>query len=160
MEIERKSSLLASAIDRTIKSIEEYKEEVGINEPEPTNNKVEITCTTTNGSDSVVYNGYSKVVETKFYDTNATIDTDTAEPIIEMNGTSMDTKDTEVAIRDNKVAEASTLQTDVTEDKGDTLEGYRQVTFNPDDLQQVIQQHREARMAGVPVSKCTNVRYI
>ncbi|CAH1642822.1 unnamed protein product [Spodoptera littoralis] len=29
-EIERKSSLLASAIDETIKSIEEYKEEVGI----------------------------------------------------------------------------------------------------------------------------------
>lgn len=33
-EIERKSSLLASAIDQTIRSIEEYKEEVGIDKAE------------------------------------------------------------------------------------------------------------------------------
>ncbi|XP_063392046.1 titin-like [Cydia fagiglandana] len=51
-EIERKSSLLASAIDQTIKSIEEYKEEVGLE---------------TNVDNPLVYNGYAKVIDTKVY---------------------------------------------------------------------------------------------
>ncbi|KAH9635906.1 hypothetical protein HF086_002466 [Spodoptera exigua] len=41
-EIERKSSLLASAIDETIKSIEEYKEEVGIESKKEVKKEVKI----------------------------------------------------------------------------------------------------------------------
>lgn len=41
-EIERKSSLLASAIDQTIKSIEEYKEEVGIDKIEEVPEVIEV----------------------------------------------------------------------------------------------------------------------
>ncbi|XP_049884444.1 titin-like [Pectinophora gossypiella] len=59
LEIERKSSLLASAIDETIKSIEEYKEEVGM----------ENGVKAENSDNGVIYNGYAKIVETKTYDT-------------------------------------------------------------------------------------------
>ncbi|XP_026331988.1 uncharacterized protein LOC113239285, partial [Hyposmocoma kahamanoa] len=155
LEIERKSSLLATAIDQTIKSIEEYKEEVGIKEQAPDNNveRVEVT----NESNGVVYNGYAKIVETTFYDTNLNTTnntiTDTTVPKIEMNGTNMNSKqDTviEVAttVQDTSVVEGTTQKI---EDSRDSIEGYRQVTFNPDELQDVIQEQRQARIAGIPI---------
>lgn len=162
LEIERKSSLLASAIDQTIKSIEEYKEEVGIKEQAPiTEHNVEIT-EVTNETNGVVYNGYSKIVETTLYDSNlmTTKDTitNTIVPKIEMNGINMNTEQNttiEVAttVHDTSVVEAATQKTQGIEDMHDSIDGYRQVTFNPDELQEVIQEQRQARIAGVPVSK-------
>ncbi|XP_028156940.1 titin-like [Ostrinia furnacalis] len=91
LEIERKSSLLASAIDETIKSIEEYKEEVGIEtkkeitvtedtKKEHTSKKsfeehVSTTEVIKSTSDQpIIYNGYAKV-ETKVYNNaNSKID--------------------------------------------------------------------------------------
>ncbi|KAJ2941904.1 hypothetical protein O0L34_g10719 [Tuta absoluta] len=65
-EIELKSSLLASAIDETIKSIEEYKEEVGIKQP--INKSLTEVKTEDAVQNGVMYNGYAKVVETRVYD--------------------------------------------------------------------------------------------
>lgn len=115
----------------------------------------------TNESNGVVYNGYAKIVETTFYDTNFTTTkdtiTDTTVLKFEMNGTNMNTKtDTtiEVAttVEDISVVEA-TQNTKEIGDMRDSIDGYRQVPFNPDELQQVIQEHRQARIAGIPVSK-------
>ncbi|XP_063836074.1 golgin subfamily A member 6-like protein 22 [Ostrinia nubilalis] len=82
LEIERKSSLLASAIDETIKSIEEYKEEVGIEtkkeitvteetKKEHTTKSIEEHVSTTEvikstSDQPIIYNGFAKV-ETKVY---------------------------------------------------------------------------------------------
>ncbi|CAG9790656.1 unnamed protein product [Diatraea saccharalis] len=71
LEIERKSSLLASAIDETIKSIEEYKEEVGIDTKKEMkteeNSKSETTVSKkveelkTCKRETNLYNGYAKI---------------------------------------------------------------------------------------------------
>ncbi|KAL0809078.1 hypothetical protein ABMA28_012708 [Loxostege sticticalis] len=81
LEIERKSSLLASAIDETIKSIEEYKEEVGIETKKEVKEEIKIEHSsksfkentvskkeviTTSIEQPIIYNGYAKV-ETKVY---------------------------------------------------------------------------------------------
>ncbi|KAL4718330.1 hypothetical protein ACJJTC_002256 [Scirpophaga incertulas] len=68
LEIERKSSLLASAIDETIKCIEEYKEEVGIKskKTQKTVNNEHVTATDSNKDDTrlesefIIYNGFSE----------------------------------------------------------------------------------------------------
>lgn len=77
-----------------------------------------------------------------------------------MNRTNMNTKqDTTIevttTVQDTSVVEA-TIQKEI-EDMQDSIDGYRQVTFNPDELQQIIQEQRRARLAGVPVSKYTIV---
>lgn len=130
-------------------------------------NNVEVTGVI-NESNGVVYNGYAEVVETTFYDTNfnTTKDTltDTTVPKIEMDGTKMNTKqDTTIqvvaTVQDISIVEATTHNTKEIEEMRDSIDGYRQVTFNPDDLQQVIHEQRQARIAGIPVSKLSTWAY-
>ncbi|XP_050556612.1 titin [Spodoptera frugiperda] len=89
-EIERKSSLLASAIDETIKSIEEYKEEVGIetkkevkkevNIQEHKEEKITKSYQESYTSEEIIKNGFNE------------IDTKIEEMIEQCNTMSIDTK--------------------------------------------------------------------
>lgn len=56
-------------------------------------------------------------------------------------------------VQDTSVVEATAQETSEIKETQDSIEGYRQVSFNPDELQQVIQEQRQARIAGIPVSK-------
>lgn len=69
-----------------------------------------------------------------------------------MNGTNMDPKQDTTAIEFGSI-QATAQETSEIKDTQDSIEGYRQVSFNPDDLQQGIQEQRQARIAGIPVSK-------
>ncbi|XP_063372028.1 golgin subfamily A member 6-like protein 25 isoform X8 [Cydia amplana] len=139
-EIERKSSLLASAIDQTIKSIEEYKEEVGLE---------------TNVDNPLVYNGYAKVINTKVYkdkldevniEKQIVKNTETINKIVEDRANSAEDSLNRVQLNGMPVNVTVTVENnvansvaEVSENKmGESIEsvcveGYRPVPFNPDD---------------------------
>ncbi|XP_061727013.1 titin-like isoform X5 [Cydia pomonella] len=139
-EIERKSSLLASAIDQTIKSIEEYKEEVGLE---------------TNVDNPLVYNGYAKVIDTKVYkdkldevniEKQIVKNTENINKIVENRANSAEDLINRFHLNGMPVNVTVTLEnnvansvTEAIENKmGESVEnvcvdGYRPVPFNPED---------------------------
>lgn len=135
LEIERKSSLLASAIDETIKSIQEYKEEVGIDtETEP-----------------IVYNGYAKVIETKIYnldtepvnvEQHVIKNTDAINKIVENRVTVQSTE-----VLENGGEIIGTTEAKMGENEDVSVDGYRPVPFNPEDA-----PHLERVEITIPVS--------
>ncbi|XP_063545128.1 titin-like isoform X6 [Cydia strobilella] len=139
-EIERKSSLLASAIDQTIKSIEEYKEEVGLE---------------TNVDNPLVYNGYAKVIDTKVYkdkldkvniEKQIVKNTENINKIVEDRANAAEHLVNRVQLNGMPVNVTVTVEnnvantvTEASENKmGESIEnvcveGYRPVPFNPED---------------------------
>ncbi|XP_048003088.1 titin-like [Leguminivora glycinivorella] len=139
-EIERKSSLLASAIDQTIKSIEEYKEEVGIEPHVDT---------------PLVYNGYAKVIDTKVYkdkldevniEKQIIKNTENINRIVEDRAKSAEDSANRVHLNGMPVNVIVTVENNATDSVTESsenkmgesietvaVEGYRPVPFNPDE---------------------------
>ncbi|KAL4718930.1 hypothetical protein ACJJTC_008683 [Scirpophaga incertulas] len=137
LEIERKSSLLASAIDETIKCIEEYKEEVGIKSKKTQKivNNEHVTATDSNKDDTrlesefIIYNGFSEA-KTNGHDYSEINDEWKPNSAKEIENSSDLTNATVIDPIPNFVAK------DV-EIKRDPLEGYRPVQFNPEELKAI-----------------------
>ncbi|CAB3252217.1 unnamed protein product [Arctia plantaginis] len=108
-EIERKSSLLASAIDETIKSIEEYKEEVGIE----TKKKVKIAefkedTYTKSYQESYGEETFKEAKGNSFEESNTSI-----KEIVEKSETANDNTETSVAIEITEEETTEKMKTDI-----------------------------------------------
>lgn len=135
MEIERKSSLLASAIDETIKSIQEYKEEVGIDTK----------------TEPIVYNGYAKVIETKVYNLD-TEPVNVEKQVIKNTDAINKIVENRVTVQSKEVLEngseiIGTTEGKMGENEDVSVDGYRPVPFNPEDA-----PHLERVEITIPVS--------
>ncbi|KAI8431759.1 hypothetical protein MSG28_016195 [Choristoneura fumiferana] len=121
-EIERKSSLLASAIDETIKSIQEYKEEVGIDTK----------------TEPIVYNGYAKVIKTKVFNLDTELPVNVEQQVIKNTDTINKIVENRDSVQNKEALENScevieTTEAKMGENEDVSVDGYRPVPFNPDD---------------------------
>ncbi|KAI8431768.1 hypothetical protein MSG28_016197 [Choristoneura fumiferana] len=121
-EIERKSSLLASAIDETIKSIQEYKEEVGIDTK----------------TEPIVYNGYAKVIKTKVFNLDTELPVNVEQQVIKNTDTINKIVENRDSVQNTEALENScevieTTEAKMGENEDVSVDGYRPVPFNPDD---------------------------
>ncbi|RVE46415.1 hypothetical protein evm_008949 [Chilo suppressalis] len=168
LEIERKSSLLASAIDETIKCIEEYKEEVGIDTKTETKtekfSKTEKTVSKTIEehktskqepnveSQPIIYNGYAKT-ETKVYNS------------IQNNDSKMDDEwnhvDEQVKSNNEKLSELSVKIEREKKEKDSKIETrpekneLLETTSMPNSKELVdVEKPTEKLTNGIDISKC------